>query len=189
MPPKAKVSKEDILSASFKLTQKEGWDSLNARGIASELHCSTQPIFRVYANMSELKSDLYSHIEEYYDKYIENHLSNDNLFKSIGMAYIGFAKNEANLFRTLFMSNHYKVMSFVEIVEGEENKELINHIAQSSKLSVEMAKTLYIEIWLFTHGIASMIATNSCDLKEDEIRNLLADAYFGFINQLKKREE
>jgi AcrR family transcriptional regulator len=188
MPPKAKVSKEDILNVAFNLAKKNGWESINARSIANELGCSTQPIFRIYENMSELKHTLFSYIEKYYNQFIESHLSDKNLFKSIGIAYIDFAKNEPNLFKMLFMSNNYKVNSFMEMVEGEDNIGIINGIAQSTKFSFEMAKRFYVEIWLFTHGIASMIATNSCDLKDNEINDLLNDAYLGFKDQLNKRE-
>ena len=186
MPPKAKISKESALNAALKLTQKNGWESISARGIANELGCSTQPIFRIYKNMPELKAELYSFIEEYYNRYIKTHITYENIFRSIGISNIIFARNEPNLFKALFMSDNIKTKNFVGMIDGDNNAVLLHMIAQSAKVSPEKAKTLYVEIWLFTHGIASMIATNSCKLENREILKLLTDACSGFAGQMKE---
>ena len=44
MPPKVKITKENIVETAIELIKKEGEVSLNARSIASSLGCSTQPI-------------------------------------------------------------------------------------------------------------------------------------------------
>ena len=51
MPPKAKVTREDILSACVEIIRESGFDAVNARALASRLGCSTQPIFSNYASM------------------------------------------------------------------------------------------------------------------------------------------
>lgn len=59
MPPQVKVSKEHIKSEAFQMTKESGFEAVSARKLAERLNCSTQPIFRVYQNMEELKADLY----------------------------------------------------------------------------------------------------------------------------------
>ena len=59
MPPKTIVSKKDVLKASVELIKDEGVEQLNARNIAKRLNCSTNPLFRIYRNMEELKKDVY----------------------------------------------------------------------------------------------------------------------------------
>jgi AcrR family transcriptional regulator len=55
MPPKVKVTKEDIIQASVELVRKKGTDAINARTIASALNGSTQPIFSNFESMEELR--------------------------------------------------------------------------------------------------------------------------------------
>ena len=45
MPPKVKVSKEDINTAAVEMVRESGAEALNARALAAKLGCSTQPIF------------------------------------------------------------------------------------------------------------------------------------------------
>ena len=58
MPPKSKINKQDILTSSLEIIRKSGFEEVNARSIAKEMNCSTNPIFRVYKNMDELKEEL-----------------------------------------------------------------------------------------------------------------------------------
>ena len=55
MPPKPKITKNMILETVLKITQKTGFETVNARSIAHQLQCSTRPIFTCYENMDELK--------------------------------------------------------------------------------------------------------------------------------------
>ena len=41
---------------NFALARAEGIENVTARKLAAQIGCSTQPIFRVYANMGELYS-------------------------------------------------------------------------------------------------------------------------------------
>ncbi len=180
MPPKAKVKEKDILEAAFKLTKANGFESVNARSIAKELNCSTHPIFRVYKNMSKLKQELFKYIENYYNQYIESRMKGEDIFLSIGIAYLDFANEERNLFKMLFMSNNIEVMDFMELIESEENQPIIIGITQLAGVDEKKAKQIYINTWLFTHGIAAMIATNNLKLSLEKKEELLKDAFIAF---------
>ena len=56
MPPKIRITKEDILSTAVEIVRQEGAAALNARAIASSLHCSTQPIFSNFETMDVLRA-------------------------------------------------------------------------------------------------------------------------------------
>ena len=58
MPPKVKITKEDIIKTAIDIVRDKGADAINARNIASVLNCSTQPIFSNFDNMEELKLGL-----------------------------------------------------------------------------------------------------------------------------------
>lgn len=182
MPPKSKVKEEDILQAAFILTRTDGFESVNARNIAKKLDCSTHPIFRVYKNMSVLKQKLYLYIEEYYNQYIESKMEGENVFLSIGLAYLDFASEESNLFKMLFMSNSIEVMDFMELIDSEENQQVIYAITRLAQVDEKKARKIYINTWLFAHGIAAMLATNNLTISSEKKEELLKDAFISFKN-------
>ena len=51
MPPKVKIPREAIIEKAFELTKAYGFEKVTARFLASELKCSTQPVFHAFSNM------------------------------------------------------------------------------------------------------------------------------------------
>ncbi|MBI9010869.1 MAG: TetR/AcrR family transcriptional regulator [Clostridiales bacterium] len=182
MPPKAKITEEQILDAVFTLTRNKGFEVVNARSIAKELGCSTHPIFRIFENMAELKVRFMSYVEKYYTDFITSNVEGGNSFLSIGLAYIDFASTEKNLFKMLFMSENFETNDFMSLIENEENQPIISAIQQMVGVNEQKAKKIYINTWLYTHGIASMVATNNLSLTEIQIEELLKSAFIAFKN-------
>lgn len=184
MPPKQKISREDILNTAFELTRLHGFESVTARKIAEALHCSTQPIFRIYENMTDLKSDLFNRINEFFGNYLTHYQMPDvNPFLRIGVAYIDFAKNESNFFHMLFLSNNLQMNSMHDLVNNKEHSfilEMIPNSEDSEDKSLGDQKDIFMKIWLFTHGIATMIATNNIKLSNEEIITHLSQAFEAF---------
>jgi AcrR family transcriptional regulator len=189
MPPKERITEDAIIETAIKLIQEGGLESFNARELAKRLNCSTQPIFWKFKSMDELRKILYGKVEKIYNQHMLEGMKSSNSFLGMGIAYIDFAKNEKNLFKLLFMSDSIKVKSVLEMIEGEDNHEIIQIISKMANLKEENAKQLYIDIWLITHGIASVLATNSCQFSDSEIENILKDAFMGFSRQLKLKEQ
>lgn len=182
MPPKAKITEVQVLEAVFTLTRNEGFGVVNARSIAKELGCSTHPIFRIFKNMAELKVKFVSYVEKYYNDFIMSNIEGENPFLCIGLAYIDFASSERNLFKILFMSENFETNDFMSLIENDENQPIISAIQQMLGVDEKKAKKIYINTWLYTHGIASMVATNNLSLTEFQIKELLKDAFIAFRN-------
>ena len=51
MPPKIRITKESIVATAVDLVRRDGAGAINARTIAKELSCSTQPVFSNFATM------------------------------------------------------------------------------------------------------------------------------------------
>ena len=66
MPPKVKVTKEDIINTALEMYREKGGASINARSIAASLGCSTQPIFSNFDNMDKLNSAVMQLAYEHY---------------------------------------------------------------------------------------------------------------------------
>ncbi|MFD3450372.1 TetR/AcrR family transcriptional regulator [Microbacteriaceae bacterium 4G12] len=188
MPPKERITEEAIIETSIKLIQEGGLESFNARELAKRLNCSTQPIFSKFKSMDELRGILYGKVEKIYNQHMLEGMKNHNSFFGMGIAYIDFAKTEKNLFKMLFMSDSIKVKSVFEMIDGEDNHEIVQMISKMTDLIEENAKQLFVDIWLITHGIASVLVANSCEFSDTEIENILKDAFMGFSRQLKLKQ-
>ena len=96
MPPKTKVSKEEILSTAVNLVRNDGENALNARNIARSLGCSTQPIFSNFINMDELRAAVKEKANILYQNCLATDMSAGKYppYKASGMAYIRFAREE-----------------------------------------------------------------------------------------------
>ena len=55
MPPKVKVTKEEIIRAAVEIVRRDGHQALNARTVAAALNCSTQPVFSNFSGMDALR--------------------------------------------------------------------------------------------------------------------------------------
>ena len=96
MPPKVKITKEDIINTAVELIRSEGMDALNARAVASALGCSTQPVFSNFATMDELFEAAVAAAYEIYLGFIKREAESGKYprYKAFGRAYIRFAEEE-----------------------------------------------------------------------------------------------
>jgi AcrR family transcriptional regulator len=168
MPPIPQLTRQQILDKAFDMTRDIGFDVLTARGLAQALGCSTQPIFRLFNSMDGLKHALYDKTREFFETHMAQPMEGTPLFLSMGLRYVELARNEPHLFRLLCMSDCFHLESLFDITRGVK--------LQDPKL--------FAKVWIFTHGIASIVATNSTVIPEDEIRTLLIEAYTAFLRMV-----
>jgi len=72
MPPRVKVTREQITEAALKAVRVGGEAALNARSIAALLGCSTQPIFSNFSSMEELRDEVLKAAEQLFTAKMEN---------------------------------------------------------------------------------------------------------------------
>ena len=192
MPRKPVIRKEDIVNAAFEIVRLNGHEALNARALAERLGCSTQPIFSNFSSMEELFNEVLVRCLESYNACIKDEFARQQGFptyKTYGMAYIRFAKEEKNLFKLLFMRDK---TGKDEGVEDSTFYEVLPVIMKALDLSRKQAALFHLEMWTFVHGIGSMIATSSYDWDLELASRTLTDAYQGLkhrFEQLKTEAE
>ena len=71
MANKEKYSKQYILEKTIEYIEKYGIDNINARDLGEFINTSTQPIFRNFLNMEELKKEAYYEIKNRYLEYVK----------------------------------------------------------------------------------------------------------------------
>ncbi len=182
MAPKIKIEKEMILSAAIDCVREEGPDSLTVRNIAQRLNCSIQPIFRVFTTMDNLKMET---IKRASDMLAASMYGENNDFGKVGLAYVKFAREEKQLFKLLYMNDFRNNVSFVNATDNASDEFAIRHLSNDTGISFDNAKQLYLEMWIFTHGIASMLCANTYQFTDSEIEVLLDNAFTAFLNKNK----
>lgn len=188
MPPKAKISRENIIQTALEIVREQGDAALNAREIAARLHCSTQPIFSNFSNMTDLRFAVIEAAHRLYRNCLQREVESGKYppYKASGMGYIRFAGEEKELFKLLFMRD--RTEEAIE-EETEEGKELFSLVEKGTGLSGESAKVFHLEMWACVHGIAVMIATNYLSLDWDLISRMISDVYLGMKHDTEQRSE
>ncbi len=187
MPPKVKVTKEEIINAAVSLVRENGKGVLNARSVAAKLGCSTQPIFSNFPSMEELDEAVSHSAYELYLSFIDNEIKSGKYpeYKSFGMAYVRFAKEEKELFKLLFMCDR-SGKSFTPTYDFEKSVEII---AAANGISKDIARLIHLEMWTCVHGIGTMFATSFLELDWEVVSTVLADVYQGVRSRYVSYEE
>ena len=190
MPPKARITKTMILNTVLEITQETGFETVNARSIASKLQCSTRPVFTCYENMEELKKDFLDFAFEYYNQYTANYGKSEKIEPCLllPLSYIAFAKEETNLFKLLFINDMDLDMTAAENFYKEiGNIEKAKTFSDMIGIGSESAKEIFFDLFLYSHGIAVLTATGKMSLDNDDTEKMLMNFLSAFI-QLKKEK-
>lgn len=187
MPPKTKITKEEIINTAVEIVRRDGADSINARVIARELNCSTQPVFSNFATMEDLRFAVVDAADALYQEYINREIAAEKYpaFKASGMAYIRFAKEEKELFKLLFMRDR---SAEAEQPETEGTRKISDIVQASTGFSGDKAALFHLEMWAYVHGIATMMATGYLELDTELVSDMLTDAYQGIMMRYKSKE-
>ncbi len=188
MPARVKVTKEMIAQAAFDIAREAGADNVNARTVAARLNCSTQPVMYHFATIEELKRTVYKKADDYHSKYLMNIRSpKKGVMLGIGMNYIRFAIEEPRLFRFLFQSDFFAGNTLLELIDAEELTPVLSVMQEALGLDSERTKKVFLTVFLFAHGYASIIANNSLSYDEEIIEKHLEQAYIGAIAAAKEK--
>ena len=186
MPPKVKITREEIIKSALELVQRNGVDAINARTIAADLNCSTQPIFSNFSNMEELQKAVIVSAYDHYLSFIKSEVESGKYpqYKSFGMAYIRFAKEEKELFKLLFMRDR----TGAEISVSPDFEDSVHMIMEANGVTRETASLMHLEVWTCVHGIGTMLATSFLSLTWELISDMLTDVYQGIRARLVSEE-
>ncbi len=189
MPPKAKVTKEDLVRTAAEIIREEGEEALNARAVAAKLGVSTQPVFSNYKTMQELREDVTAYVQEQFEQCVQKSMEQAGQnpaekkyppYKASGMAYIRFAAEEKEWFKFLFMRNRGGKDPGVR---SETDQEILKLIRKNTGLSREEAELLHFEMWVCVHGLGVMAATSYFEPEEELVSRVLTDVYQGVKSQ------
>lgn len=178
MPRKFMFTRDEIIAKALNLVRNGGISALTARALGTELGSSSRPVFGLFKNMEEVQQEVLKAANDLYQSYLKEDMEKGTYppYKASGMAYIRFAKEEKELFKLLFMRDR----SHENKEENrEEIKPLLELIQQVLGIDEENAYLFHIEMWIYVHGIATMLATSYLEWDEMFISKVITDGFEG----------
>ncbi len=177
MPRKVLFTKEEIIKTALDLVREKGISGLSARSLGEALGASPQPIFGYFESMSEVCDAVINAAEALHKSFLEEEMKKGKYppYKASGMAYIRFAKQEKELFKLLFMRDRKQE----KVQMHHADSSLLDLICKQVGIDCAKAETFFLEMWVYVHGIATMIATDYLDWDEESTARSLTDVYTG----------
>ncbi len=187
MPPKCKFTRDEIIAAALDIARKDGLYAVTARSLGEKLGSSSKPIFSIFENMEEVLEATLLAARAVYNEYIEQALSDEKPFKAVGLKYIEFAIREPMLFQLLFMKEQTQKRSALGILPmiDDNYEEILETVKTEYGLDDKNAGSLYKQLWIYTHGIASLIATGVCSFKPQEIGEMVSQVFISLLKYIK----
>lgn len=190
MPPKAKYTKEEITEIALQLVCTHGEEVLTARGLGKALGTSSSPVFTVFKDMEEVKSEVFLRAKAIFDQYMAVAEDFVPSYKMRGMQWVKFAKDYPELFKMLFMhangDGKSKILDnvFANLPFGKEKDIAI--IKRDYNATDEQAEHLFGQMWTYSFGLCVLSANGICNFDENEIALRLGEIFQGMIYVIKK---
>ena len=169
MAGKSIIDKETLLKYAVKMVEQKGIESINGRDLAAQAGISTKPIYRIYKSLDDLKVDVNEIIKKEYDEFIMKRVDNKNALITVCVAYVEFAGMHKNYFKCMFLSNNLRWTSIDDVLNEKWNQSTIINLVNKHNLTFDEAKNLFMNVWLYANGLATLIASNELVIDNKEI--------------------
>ena len=184
MPPKNRFTRNEIISCALDIAEEGGLEAVTARAVASRLEASSKVIFSSFESMAKLQNEV---VAAAYQKYLneQTRLCESGeypVYKASGMAYIRFARSHPKLFKILFM----EISPPDEPQKLDELNRFAGMVSHNVGIDVDDARMFHLEMWVYVHGIATMIATGYLNWEVETVSRILTDAYMGLKERYAK---
>lgn len=184
MPPKNRFTRNEIISCALDIAEEGGLEAVTARAVVSRLEASSKVIFSSFESMAKLQNEV---VAAAYQKYLneQTRLCESGeypVYKASGMAYIRFARSHPKLFKILFM----EISPPDEPQKLDELNRFAGMVSHNVGIDVDDARMFHLEMWVYVHGIATMIATGYLNWEVETVSRMLTDAYMGLKERYAK---
>lgn len=188
MPPKAKVTKDMVVDAAVEVARQQGAHNINARSVAQELGCSTQPVMYHFSTIEELRRAAYAKADMLHTAFLLQEAPGIDPLLAIGMNYIRFAKEEPLLFRFLFQSDYANKSNLLELIDAPELAPVLAVMQREAALDIAHVKDVFLIVALFAHGCASLVANGAIEFDEKLMAINLERAFVGAVAAISGEE-
>ena len=177
MPPKCKFTREEIIHAALSIARTDGASAVTARALGAKLGSSSKPIFSVFENMEEVQAEVLKAAKALYAGYIRAGLQQE---PSMGIYIFGAEK----LYRYLEEDDKTPGSGILPIIDESYDK-ILQSVRDGYGLGEADAKALYRHLWIYSHGIAVLCATNMCSFTAEEISGMMTEVCRSLLKEIK----
>lgn len=164
-------------------------NALTARTLGAKLGSSARPVFTVFQSMEHVQQEVTQAARQLYTQYISQGLSQTDMpaFKAVGMQYIRFALDQPRLFQLLFMSEQAEKPSVAQVLPAIDGNysQILSSVQACYSLKQPDAAWLYRHLWIYTHGVAVLCATNMCAFTDVELSRMLTEVCSAMLHEIK----
>ena len=186
MAPRNKFSREEIVRAAFEVVRENGADALTAKAIALRLGVSTRPVFTSLGTMEEVRREVSSLALRYFEDYAEEGLKENVPFHGFGMRYIGFAREEPELYRLLFLRPPVGERCGISDTLTRISERVAPSLVAIYHITPAQAGYYFRDLWLVVHSLATLIVSGECPYTDREIGQILTDFSVGICCAIKQ---
>jgi len=178
--PNQRFGRESVLDAALEIVRDRGYDALSARSVAEEAGCSVQPIYSLFDNMEGLMQALHEHARSWVVRFNAEHADDgSNLFESNGLAHLRLAREEPQLFTFLYLSPYLNTRNLDELYNQVSQPGVEECIMELGHLSQAAAHELYLNMIVYTHGLAVLLCSGA-NYSEEELADRIFTAFRAF---------
>lgn len=179
MPKQVSITKALVDQTALDLIRTKGMEALTARNIAEQVGCSTQPIYKIYRSLDELKEHVVRMAGEYAESIIFHYDKTPIAFLNTGLGFIHFAATEKVLFRVFTIEN-YLGSSVFGPLEDSDLYELMEEMLGDAPLDAEARRELFLNTMIYTNGLAHMAYSGQLGMTEKQVAERLIGFFYHF---------
>ena len=179
MPPKMRTTRDMVSDAAFQIARQTDWTDINARNVAKQLNCSTQPVMYHFATIEDLKKAAYEKADRFHTEYLMQIEGAQDPMLEIGLNYIRFSVEEPSLFRFLFQSGYGPHTDLRTMIDSPELEPMLQVMMQAMNANLEKTKEMFAALAIFAHGFASLLANHYMEYEEAVASEQLTKAFYG----------
>lgn len=185
MGARTAIEKKGIVEAAVQIVREAGWEVVSARSIAARMGSSTMPIYSVIGSMEELHvlAKLRA-VEMLQASQRVPRTGNPALDLAVG--YVAFAREESRLFHFAISADESVALTNKAVSMRDYGEQVAVFSPGVKSILDSIVKgaqgDFLLHSWIFTHGLAELVAAGVIDMSDEEILRHLNAAGAAFFN-------
>lgn len=161
-----RIQREHIIKGSYQLIIEQGFSKFNARNVAKQINCSTQPIYREFENMTNFKMIMVRRVIAKYKDFLED--QNPSTVDQLTRFIVDYATDYPEEFHRFFLQDDETIKLAKEVTST-----IFSTLEQSN------SEALFAVYWPYCLGKAALAVLVPEDTPTTDDFQLLAGSQTG----------
>ncbi|MHC5269058.1 TetR/AcrR family transcriptional regulator [Enterococcus sp. LJL98] len=169
MARKKTITRDQILNAAHQVISEKGFSHFTARNIATQMNCSTQPIYLEFKNMDDLKEALFDRMAEKTSENFINDTTAGDAFEEFGTQFVLFAQESHQLYQSLYLEDDQGARKMQTAFQSVFETLL----AEKTEEMKTPKEDFFLAYFIYVSGLASMVSEKILSFSEEALRIML----------------